>query len=411
MNRMHKSQFRMMVAYFTLAVSVIGFYWIVTNLEVIGGWIGWIVNVMGPFIAGFIIAYILSIPVNSAQKLLERTNLPFLQHWKKAISVIAVYLLFIFIIYMALRLLLPPIIVAIVDLVQNIPIYYLQLVHFLENFGNDLDLPFDINLDGFFAEIFGEEADVFNPFNMITYEAIVSYIGTIIGGANAIFRGFLAFISSIYFLFETENLSKFLKRLLNAFTSIKTSSVILEYGNKTNQHFKKYIFCLIIDCIIMAVVGTIILTILGSQHALVLGLLLGVMNLIPYFGSIIATLVAVLVMWLTQGFAMGVVSAIVLLISQQLDANVLQPRLYGTSLKLSPLLVIISVSVGGAIGGVLGGAIGGTIMGMIVAIPCAKVLMNILDDIIDHREATRHIRNGQGYYVTMPASSPDDQTG
>lgn len=410
MNRMHKSQFRMMVAYFTLAVAVIGFYWVVTNLDTIGGWIGWVFTVMSPFIAGFIIAYILSIPVNSAQRLLERTNIKFLQNWKKAISVIAVYLLFIFIIYIALRLLLPPIIFAIVDLVQSLPYYYLQLVHFLENIGNDLDIPLNIDLDSFFAEIFGEEADIFNPLSMISYEAIVSYIGTIIGGANAIFRGFLAFISSIYFLFETENLGKFLKRLLNAFSSSKTSSVIIEYGHKTNQYFKKYIFCLIIDCIVMAIVGTIILTLLGSPHAILLGLLLGVMNLIPYFGSIIATVIAVVVMWLTQGFAMGVISAIVLLISQQLDANVLQPRLYGTSLKLSPLLVIISVSVGGAIGGVVGGALGGTVMGMIVAIPCAKVLMNILDDIIDHREAHQHMRDGQGYYVTLPATPPDKHT-
>ena len=387
MNRLHNSQFRMMVAYFTLAVAIIGFFWLVTHMDVIGRWVGWIFNVMSPFIAGFIIAYILSIPANAMQRLIDRTQIGLLRSWKRAISVIAIYLLFILLIYVALRLLLPPIVVAVVDLIQSIPYLYLRLVAFFEDFGHDLDLPFDIYLDGLFFEIFGDDADVFNPLNMISYEAIISYIGTILGGANAIFRGFLAVISSIYFLFETENLGKFLKRFLNAFSSKKTSTVVLEYGDKINQYFKKYIFCVILDCIIMAVVGTIILTLLGSQHAPFLGLLIGIMNLIPYFGSIVATVVAVIVMWLTQGAAMGAVSAIVLFISQQLDANVLQPRLYGTSLKLSPLLVIISVSVGGAIGGVLGGAVGGTVMGMIVAIPCAKVLMNILDDIIDHRES------------------------
>ena len=136
----------------------------------------------------------------------------------------------------------------------------------------------------------------------------------------------------------------------------------------------------------MAIVAPILLTIIGSPYALFLGLLLGVMNFIPYFGSIVATIIAVIVVWMTQGTAMGIVSLIILLITQQLDANVLQPRLYGTSLKLSPLLVIISVTVGGAVGGLIGGAIGGSIMGMIVAIPCVKVLMNILDDVISYRE-------------------------
>ena len=383
MNRMHNSQFRMMVSYFTLAVAVICFYWIIINLDAIGGWIGWAFSVMGPFIGGFIIAYILSIPVNTFMQLLDRTNISIIRNWKKGISVITVYLLFLFIIYTAIRLLIPPIIVAMVDLVSTLPFMFENLLILLEDFFNEL--PFYIDMENLFEDFFG--GDLHNLWGLITYEAVLSYLGTIVGGANVLFRAFLAFISSIYFLFEGEGLGRFLKRMINAFMSKKAGIWILEYGQKINQYFKKYIFCLIMDCIIMAFVGTIILTILGSPYAILLGLLIGVMNLIPYFGSIIATVVAVIVVWITQGFAMGAVSAIVLLISQQMDANVIQPRLYGTSLKLSPLLVIISVSVGGAIGGVIGGAIGGTVMGMIVAIPCAKVLMNILDDVLEYRES------------------------
>ena len=384
MNRMQKTQLRQLMVYFILAIAVIGFYWAVTHLDVIGGWISWFFNVMGPFISGFIIAYILSIPVNSMQRLLDRTNLEFLQRFKKSISVIFVYMLFIFIIYIAVRLLIPPTITALADLVSSFPVYYQQFLRFLETINQEEQIPFYLNIDEILQDFLG--LDTANPLTFISPEAIMSYLGTILGGATVIFRTFLAFISSVYFLFEAENLGKFLTRLMNAFSSGKTSSVILGYGQKINQYFKKYIFCVILDCLIMGVVGTIILSIIGSPYAIFLGLLIGVMNLIPYFGSIVATAIAVLVVWLTQGFAMGVVSLIVLLISQQMDANVLQPRLYGTSLKLSPLLVIISVSVGGAVGGLIGGAIGGTIMGMIVAIPCAKVLMNILDDIIEYRE-------------------------
>lgn len=385
MNHMHKTQFRMMMTYFTLAVSVIGFYWIVVNLDVILSWIGWFFNVMGPFITGFIMAYLLSIPVKGMQRLLVRTKIDIIISWKRVISVIVVYSLFVLTIYITMRLLAPRIIVAVVDLVSTFPLYYQQLSTFLDEVYQSGQLPFPVNLDEFVEEFLGL-SDATNPWSFITYEAILSYLGTIMGGANIIFRMFLAFVTSIYFLFEAEGLANFIKRLMNAFLSSKANTIILGYGQRINQYFKKYVFCLVADCVIMAVVGTILLTILGSPYAVFLGLLLGVMNLIPYFGSIVATLIAVIVVWLTQGFAMGVVSAIILLISQQLDSNVVQPRLYGTSLKLSPLLVIISVSVGGAIGGLIGSAVGGTILGMIVAIPCAKVLMNILDDIVAHRE-------------------------
>jgi len=398
---MHKSQIRTMMAYFTLAMAVIGFYWIVIHLDVILSWIGWLFNVMGPFIAGFIMAYLLSIPVNGMQRLLGQTKINFIVSWKKGISVIVVYLLFVFIIYMSLHLLVPRIIFAVVDLVSSFPFYYQQLSTFVEDINQSGQFPFPLNLQEIFEEFFGV-SDASNPWNFITYEAVLSYLGTILGGANIVFRAFLAIVSSIYFLFEAESLAKYIKRVMNVFLSGKVNTVVLGYGQKINQYFKKYIFCLIMDCVIMGIVGTILLTLLGSPYAVFLGLLLGVLNLIPYFGSIFATLVAVIVVWLTQGFAMGAISAVILLISQQLDANVLQPRLYGTSLKLSPLLVIISVSVGGAIGGLLGSAVGGTIMGMIVAIPCAKVLMNILEDVIDHRESHKKADMKKQIKVSTP---------
>ena len=150
MRRMHSSQFRMMLLYFTLAVSVIAVFWIVTNLETIGGWIGWAFTVMGPFIAGFIISYILSIPVNGMQRLLYRTNVSFIRTWKKAISVIVVYLIFVFGVYFSISLLVPPTIVAIVDLIANFPIFYQQIVTGLEIFLDDL--PFYWTPDAFFAE-------------------------------------------------------------------------------------------------------------------------------------------------------------------------------------------------------------------------------------------------------------------
>jgi len=385
MGSWHNSQVRMMIAYFTLAVSIIAFTWIVFNLESILGTLGWMFTVMSPFIAGFVMAYILSIPANGMMRLLDKVDHPLMRRAQKAISVITVYMLFLFTIYITMRLLVPPIIDALVDLISDVPQHYQNFLRFLQELNESGQLPFYLNLDEIMIEMFGYP-DIANLMGFITYDAVMNYMGTIVGGANALFRGFLTFISSIYFMFEGKHLARFLLRMLNAFASKRVCAFILDYGVKINQYFKKYIFCLLIDCVVMWVVGTAILMVLGSDYAILLGFLLGAMNLIPYFGSIIATFIAVIVVWLTQGVAMGAVSLVVLLISQQLDANVVQPRLYGTSLKLSPLLVIISVSVGGAIGGAVGGAMGGTVIGMIIAIPCAKVLMNIIDDAIDHRE-------------------------
>jgi predicted PurR-regulated permease PerM len=105
--------------------------------------------------------------------------------------------------------------------------------------------------------------------------------------------------------------------------------------------------------------------------------MLGVVNYIPYFGSIIGSAIAVVVVGFTQGFTMALITAVVLLITQQIDGNIIQPKLMGSSFSISPLLIIISVTVGGAISGVFG---------MIVAIPIMAVLKDMLHNIVVHFE-------------------------
>ena len=376
-----KTQKRLMINIFIVAAAIILFYWLVNNFGQVMGLVGWIFNVLAPFIAGFIISYFLSIPINGMQKLLEKANIGFISKRKKGISVILVYVLLAFGIYAAMQLLLPHVIAAIVDLVTNIPVFIQQFIGFIDSVNQGRQLPFDINLEELFMAMISAI-----PMDFFSYDVIMSQLRAVMVGATFVLNVFLAIISSIYFLFESEKLGNFLKRVMKKCMPPKAVDIVLGYGHKTDQYFKKYIFCVIIDCIVIAIIAPIVLTLLGSPYALFLGLLLGVMNFIPLFGSIIATVIAVIVVIFTQGLVMGAISAAVLFTMQQLDANVLQPRLYGGSLKLSPLLVIISVTAGGAVGSVIGGGLGGTVIGMFVSIPCVKVITNVVEDILEYKK-------------------------
>jgi len=393
------------VSYFTLAVAIIAVFYLISNLGSIAVGVGWFFRVISPFIYGFIIAYVLSIPCIAMQRLLNKSRLKFLRRFKRGISVAFLYIALLALLYLSMMLILPRLFSSIFDLVSQFETHYQRLEAFIANINANVQLPLNLDLDAFFLSL-----GVATPADMITTffspEMLAAYMSAIFSTATLIFRWVLAFISSVYFLFEMEKLGRFIKRVVSAFLSEKVGGVILSYGRKINQYFKKYIFCLIMDCLFMFVAGTLILVILRSPYALVLGLLLGVMNFIPYFGSIFATVVAVIVVWITQGFTAGVVGTALLLFVQQLDANVVQPRLYGTGLKLSPLLVIISVTVGGAIGGIAGGAFAGTVMGMIVAIPIAKVLMNVLEDVVAYREQKKSaICEGQKQEQVQPEES------
>jgi len=197
------------------------------------------------------------------------------------------------------------------------------------------------------------------------------------GFSTAIFRGILAFISSIYILLEKDKFKAFLTRLVQAFTSPAVCEAVIKYTASLNKNFKQYIYTQTIDGCILGTIVTVQLYLMGSPYFLILGIMLGIINYIPYFGSIIGSLIAIAVVAFTQGITMGAIAAVVLLITQQIDGNVIQPKLMGKDFSLSPLLVIISITVGGAFAGVLG---------MIAAIPIVAFLKDMLDSLILYRE-------------------------
>ena len=109
---------------------------------------------------------------------------------------------------------------------------------------------------------------------------------------------------------------------------------------------------------------------------MLLGFMIGLFNLIPYFGAIIAVIIAIIVTLLTGGFGQALLMAIIVIILQQIDANIINPKIVGNSLKISPLLVIFAVTVGGAYFGVLG---------MFLAVPIVAVLKILITDYIEYK--------------------------
>jgi len=200
----------------------------------------------------------------------------------------------------------------------------------------------------------------------------------------------LAFISSIYILVEKEKGKALAHRMIKLVASETVYSTTIEGFHRLNQNFRQYIRTQTIDGLILGTMATILLLILGSPFALVLGIMLGIVNYIPYFGSIFGTVVAVIIVAITGGFTDAAIAAVSLLVIQQIDANIIQPRLMSGSFSLSPLLVIISISFGGAVAGIIG---------MIVAIPIVAVLKDLFDYIVSHYEEKkkRKAREGKGY--------------
>ena len=357
--------FKMLLPYFLLAVAVIIAFQIITNFGFVLGIIRRIWEIITPFFYGFLLAYIVNIPFGGIKRLLGKVKWKFIEKRKVSISLLITFALMIILLVLALNLVVPAIINSITFFILNIPVYYQSILQYVEYF-NNLEF-FDIYISADrITVIIQEMLQTFNIENMLLSLNVLRAVPT------AIFTGFLAFISSIYILIEKEKFQIFLRRLLRIFTPVQICDAIIEHTDKLNSNFKQYIKVQTIDGLILGSIVTIQLMIMGSPFAPVLGVLLGVLNYIPYFGSIVATIIAIIVVAFTQNLTMALIATVVLVITQQIDANVIQPKLMGKSFSFSPLLVIISVTVGGAIAGVLG---------MIAAIPIVAGLKDILETI------------------------------
>ena len=374
MNGAFKSKkFKALLPYFLLALAIIIAYRAASELEFFTGIISRLWRIITPFFYGFILAYIANIPCGSIQKLLLKSKNKFIKKRNRAFSVVIVLILFALVFALALNLIIPALVNSISHFIANIPLYYDNTIEFIERF-NELDLlGMHISVDTVRTAI----GDLLHGFNL---EDLSAPLNALIGVGGALFTGLLAFISSIYILVEKDKFKAYAKRVLRALAPHDVYCAVVEYMDKLNQNCRQYIRTQTIDGLILGTLATILLFILGSPFFLVLGVMLGILNYVPYFGSIVGTLVAVLVVAFTQGITMGVIATITLFIIQQIDANIIQPKLMSGSFSLSPLLVIISITIGGAWAGILG---------MLVAIPIVAVLKDIFENVIAYYERKR----------------------
>ena len=372
-NVFKSEKFKSLLPYLILAVAVVVAYKAVNEISFFTGAASELWRIISPFFYGFLLAYIINMPCNGVQRLLEKTKAPWVLKRKRALSIILVFIIIALLLSLVLNLVIPAVYSSVSYFIANFSTYYGSSLEFIEHL-NSLHLPgVEISVEAILEQL----RDMVQGFSL---DDLSTSVKAIVGVSAAIFRGFLAFISSIYILHEKEKCKAYLCRMLRAFLPAGVYGAFIMYVAKLNRNFKQYLYTQTIDGCILGVIATIELYILKSPFFLLLGIMLGVVNYIPYFGSIIGSLVAVVIVAFTQGVTTGVITAVVLLVTQQIDANFIQPRLMGGSFSLSPFLIVVSITVGGALAGVLG---------MIAAIPIVSVLRDMLESIIAHFERRR----------------------
>jgi len=184
-----------------------------------------------------------------------------------------------------------------------------------------------------------------------------------------------SFIISIYMLIEKNDLIARAKRFIYAMYDSTKAKQILNIGTKANTIFKSFLNGKILDAFIVGTICIVSFTIFKVPYPALLGSLIGLFNIIPYFGPIIGAVPVVVVSFFKEP-STALTSIIIIVIVQQIDANFIDPKIVGKNIGVSPFWIITAVTVGGALGG---------ITGLIFGVPLVVLLKTILEEYIEMR--------------------------
>lgn len=373
-----KRKYSTWVLAFLFVVGIIIVYKTVDNFSFIFEFAGKVTGALRPFITGFIIAYLLNMPMKRINGLLLKSKYSFVTKRAKGLSILLTYILALILLTIFLRLIIPAIYQNIMDIYYSVPYYINLIMQKLTALQEQLGINF-MNIDKASA-VEAVQGFISN----MKFSEFSKYAQGVIDVTSGIISVFIAIIVSIYMLMDKAIISSAIKRFLHAFIKKEYVDRFLDFSARINEIFTRYIFSVVLDCVIVGILCTVAMSILNVRYSIVLGVMIGIFSLIPYFGAIVAVTLSIIITLLTGGWIKALWTGILLLVLQQIDGNFIGPRIMGNMLKARPLLIIFAVTLGGGLFGV---------WGMILSVPIAMVVKLIIDELLTAREAKNEQEN------------------
>jgi len=362
------------------------------------GFFRWFRVVLHPLITGFALCYLLTPVVNFFEQRLAgfRTLLPRArrhpakQGKARSFRGLAVLLTFLLVL-LALTLLLSLLISALSSSVQ------LANLSDLWRMTKELSLA----ISNFYQDVLNKLATLpvgGNDFTAYLQSAVSNlmsfaerFLGSMLSSVNnmgSFFSNLLfSLIFCVYFLLDGENILNYWKRVSKVLLGQRLNRALSVFFSDADRAFAGYIRGQVIDALIMTLLVSVSLSVLGVRYGLIIGILTGLGNLIPYVGPFVAYGSTALVCILYGDYARLISAFIALFVIQTLDGNVINPRLLSSSIDIHPLLVIASLLVGGAVGGILG---------MLLAVPVGTLVKIQFERLLALREARRAEQTREG---------------
>lgn len=341
-------------------------------------------NLMMPFIIGALIAFILNPAVKKFCYLFEKYTKIKRKSVIKVLSILITYLLLLSLVFVSFFGIIPEIMDNLTDLINS---YTMAIPLFLEEttlFFNSLEEQFpslDVQvLQDAVNEIIPTILNSMKDFAANLVPTLYSLSMSIV---QLLIDLIIALIVSVYMLTDKQILLNSFKAVIYAFLPQKQIPTLITTLKDCNNIFSSFIIGKAIDSLIIGILCFILMTILQLPYTLLISLIVGVTNMIPYFGPFIGAVPGIIIMLMISPIK-ALIFGLMILALQQFDGLILGPKILGDSVGLRPLWIIIAITIGGSIAGVLG---------MFLGVPIVAVIRYLMIRILKYRLEQRNILN------------------
>ncbi len=348
--------------YFSLLAALIVVFKLFDNLGKVVNAIGFVLNILSPFVAGLIIAFLLHHPSLWIEKKIRTLKGRFWQGAARPISLVAVYLLLLGLVTLLLSLVLPHLTASLADLARSLPGYFESAIARLDGLiHSDFLQQYD-----FAATLDQLQKTLLDTVTrLLSTENVLSALRGVLNITTSLVDVVITIIVSVYILSGREHLMRAARSLCSLFAKEGRVQTVACYGHRIAAIVYNYFYGALLDALVVGVVVSVGLAIFRVPYAVLLGMMLGLLNMIPYFGAIIGCIGIALVTLLTNGFAAALGVAVFIIVVQQVDANIIQPRVVGGSVGLRPIYVLLAITLFGGLFGFWGIFLGVPLMAIV----------------------------------------------
>ena len=338
--------------------AAVRFYLALNNIPTIKAVFSNAVSIISPFIYAFAIAFILNRPMMWFERTLFKDKKK-----KRILSVALTFTIAISLISVLMVLVLPQIGLSIAYLVEAMP-GFIQSVS-----QTAMEVMEQIHLN---SRLSRQVQEMWNNIGTgimnFTVSVLPGVVNVSIGIGNAVIKSIMSTIIAIYMLASKDRLKFQIKKFFYAYFSKNFAEETFELGRISNTIFSDFIIGKMIDSTIIGIIAFIGMLFIYPDYAVLIAIIIGVTNMIPFFGPFIGAIPSIFILLILSPFA-SFVFLIFIIVLQQVDGNIIGPKVLGSSLGLSPLWILVGIIVGN-------GAMG--FLGMIIGVPTFAVIYNLV---------------------------------